>query len=233
MNIFIADKRRQNVSMKVLHIGKYYPPFSGGIENFMGDLLPLLSSPKTQICALVHDHSAGKLAQKETVNNIRIIRVPSYGRLLYAPISPAFPFYLYQTLKQFQPDIIHIHMPNTSAFWVLFSSRAKKIPWVIHWHSDVIGSAPNKLVAFAYHFYQLFERRLLKRSRKIIATSPNYLHSSSVLKPWKDKTQIIPLGLPEQQVILSSQAKQQAEQLWGRSNNRLLAIGRLTYYKGH
>ena len=56
---------------------------------------------------------------------------------------------------------------------------------------------------------------------------------SSVLKLWKDKTQIIPLGLPEQQGILSSQAKQQAQQLWGKSNYRLLSIGRLTYYKGH
>lgn len=220
-------------TMKILHIGKYYPPFSGGIENFMGELLPLLSTEENSICALVHDHSLGKLAKKETINQVQIIRVPSYGRLLYAPVSPAFPNYLHHTLKQFKPDIIHIHMPNTSAFWLLFSSLAKKIPWIIHWHSDVIGASPNKLVALAYHLYQPFEFHLLKKSQQIIATSPHYQQSSSVLKPWISKTQVIPLGLQKQQINISKESKHYAEQLWGNSKHRFLAIGRLTYYKGH
>jgi rhamnosyl/mannosyltransferase len=28
--------------MRVLHIGKFYPPFAGGMEIFLGDLLPSL-----------------------------------------------------------------------------------------------------------------------------------------------------------------------------------------------
>lgn len=227
------------ILMKILHIGKYYPPFAGGIENFMAELLPLLSPEKHTVCALVHDHSSGKLAQEETINQVKIIRVPSYGRLLYAPVSPAFGIYLQRTLKTFKPDIIHIHMPNVSAFWLLFSSLAKKVPWVIHWHSDVIGSAPNKLVAYAYHFYQFFEFSLLKKSAQIIATSPNYRQSSSVLKPWLDKTQIIPLGLAQNQIHITNSSKQYAAQLWsndkyrGNNQHRILTIGRLSYYKGH
>jgi len=218
---------------KILHIGKYYPPFSGGIENFMGELLPLLSSDNSTICALVHDHSRGELPMEETINQVKIIRVPSYGRLLYAPISPTFPIILHRTLKQFKPDIIHIHMPNTSAFWLLISAIAKKIPWVIHWHSDVIGASPNKLVALAYYLYQPFEYQLLKKSQQIITTSPHYQQSSRVLKPWIEKTQVIPLGLAKQQINLSDKDNLSAEQRWGTSKHRLLSIGRLTYYKGH
>jgi rhamnosyl/mannosyltransferase len=223
--------------MKILHIGKYYPPFSGGIENFMGDLLPLLVESSNQsanhICALVHNHSFSLGVHEETINNVRVVRVPSYGRLLYAPVSPAFAYYLRRELKHFKPDIIHIHMPNTSAFWLLFSSLAKKIPWVIHWHSDVVSTSLSKLFALAYQVYSSFEQQLLKQSRQIIVTSPNYLHSSMALKNCSDKTQIIPLGMTEQQLPVSDRSLQNAAQLWGKDSFRVLSIGRLTYYKGH
>lgn len=199
----------------------------------MGELLPLLTSDEHTVCALVHDHSSGRLATEENINQVKIIRVPCYGRLLYAPISPAFPVYLQRILKQFKPDIIHIHMPNTSAFWLLLSSPAKKIPWVIHWHSDVIGASPNKMVALAYYLYQPFEFQLLKKCQLIITTSPHYQQSSTVLKAWIKKTRVIPLGLTKQQATLSDKNKDYAEQFWGESKHRLLSIGRLTYYKGH
>jgi len=111
--------------IKVLHIGKYYPPFMGGIENFMQLLmkqqaLPGQTKNNCIVKALVHNHQMSSTLQKETIDNIEIIRVPSYGRLLFAPVSPLFPYYLHKTLKSFQPDILHIHMPNTSVFWLLF-----------------------------------------------------------------------------------------------------------------
>ncbi len=223
--------------MKILHVGKYYPPFSGGIENFMADLLPLQANPPdepaNQVCALVHNHVFSPRVQVETINNIRVVRVPSYGRLLYAPVSPAFGYYLTQELKYFKPDIIHVHMPNTSAFWLLSSSLAKEIPWIIHWHSDVVSTNLSKLFALAYQIYSPLEQALLKNSQNIIATSPNYLHSSRALNNWTDKTLIIPLGLAEKQASVSHHDLQKATQLWGVDKFRLLSIGRLTYYKGH
>ena len=219
--------------MNILHIGKYYPPFSGGIENFMGDLLPLIVSNEHKVCALVHDHSHRQLAKTEIIDGVEVIRVSCYGRLLYAPISPAFVFDLKTTIQNFKPDIIHIHMPNTSAFWLLLLAQAKKIPWVIHWHSDVIGSAPNKWVARAYHIYQFFERKLLQQSQAIIATSPHYLKSSPVLQKYCDKTHVIPLGLNQESMANINIDVNYAEKKWQDGKNHLLSIGRLTYYKGH
>ncbi|MCK5697253.1 MAG: glycosyltransferase, partial [Gammaproteobacteria bacterium] len=223
--------------MNILHIGKYYPPFSGGIENFMGQLLPLLASAGHHITALVHNHCSGQSVQSEIMKHVKVIRVPSYGRLLYAPISPAFPFYLHRILKKSKPDLLHIHLPNTSAFWLLLLPSAHKIPWIIHWHSDVIGASPNKLVRLAYYLYQPLERLLLKNSQHIIVTSPHYQQSSEVLKPWLKKTQVIPLGISLKSTLLADQYKNKAEQLWSRNfkkkPHRLLSIGRLTYYKGH
>jgi glycosyltransferase involved in cell wall biosynthesis len=229
---------------KVLHIGKYYPPFMGGIENFMQLLMEeqVLSKKDNKnyiIKAIVHQHLSSTLTervplQKEIIGNIEIIRVPSYGRVLFAPVSPSFPYYLQQIIKSFQPDILHIHMPNTSAFWLLFNTLAKKIPWVIHWHSDVLASEHDKLLSIAYPFYKPFETAMLKRAKAIIATSPDYLDSSLALKQWKNKAHVIPLALnSSKQVSNTLFSKKDLIQLWGNSSTRLLCIGRLTYYKGY
>ena len=46
--------------MRVLHIGKYYPPFAGGIEHFLADLLPALQRRGIAGAAVVHDEQRGR-----------------------------------------------------------------------------------------------------------------------------------------------------------------------------
>lgn len=222
--------------MKVLHIGKFYPPFSGGIETFMGDLLPELEKLGVQQLALVHDH----LKPLTLVPEIKpdqsypfIYRAPCYGRLLYAPISPHFPFWFYQLLKKFKPDLLHFHVPNTSAFWFFLLAQKYNIPYVVHWHADVVSSTIEKSLALAYKVYRPFEQRLLENSATIIATSPTYLKASPALKNWEEKCRVIPLGLnPQRLPIPTQEALQWANQKWGETDFKLLHIGRLTYYKG-
>ena len=225
--------------IKILHIGKYYPPFMGGIENFMRELLQQLGKT-CQVQALVHHHQPFQRFHSEKDGAIWVHRVPSWGRLLFAPISPLFYFYCRRVLKQMQPDIIHIHMPNTSAFWLLLSARARKIPWVIHWHADVLCGQYRRL-ALAYPLYRPFETALLRRAKKIIATSNDYAQSSMPLAPFRDKTKIIPLGLviqPEHNRNTTDTTETTTKPPcpsdigWAENRYRLLAIGRLTYYKG-
>ncbi len=95
-----------------------------------------------------------------------IYRAPCYGRLLYAPISPTFPFWLARAIREFQPDLLHLHLPNTSAFWALLVPAARRLPWVIHWHADVVASTIDRRLALAYRLYRPFEQRLLAASRR-------------------------------------------------------------------
>jgi rhamnosyl/mannosyltransferase len=224
---------------RVLHLGKFFPPFAGGIENFLADLMPAqMQQCNTNIAALVHDHQrqwARFFATTivETWNSLTIYRVPTYGRLLYAPISPQFPVWFNQVLKQFQPQLLHLHLPNTSAFLALGLPRAKRLPWIIHWHADVTSTLNSKL-SIAYHAYRPFEQRLLAHAQAIIVTSEPYLASSIPLRPWQDKCQVIPLGialsrLPEP----AKPAQQWANQQWENPGVKILTVGRLTYYKGH
>ncbi|TPH17066.1 glycosyltransferase [Litorilituus lipolyticus] len=217
---------------KVLHIGKYHPPFMGGIENFMADLMMQQVADGYNVSAIVHHHQKGKSYVEEVDKGVKIFRVPCFGQLAYAPISPSFGLYLNKIIKEQQPEILHLHMPNLSAFWCLLLASAMKIPWVIHWHADVIGSVPDMKIKLLYPFYRFFESRLLKQTQKIIATSPVYLSSSLPLQKYKKKTQIIPLGLSQYGAKVSVD---ETSNIGCEKDDvlKLLMVGRLTYYKGH
>jgi len=211
--------------INVLHIGKYYAPFHGGIENYTKDLVESdVYQNKVNTSLLVHQH-LNENTQYETINNVKVNRIKKWFTLLYSPISPSFISELNKAIKNYQPDVLHIHMPNLSAFACLISPQARKIPWVIHWHSDVLGAVPDWRIKFAYQGYKLFEKLLLQKSSAIIATSPNYLDESEPLSSFKDKSFVVPLGLSKI-AKMDTTAKNSAKL-------SILMIGRLTYYKGH
>lgn len=220
-------------SMRILHIGKFFPPVTGGIESFLGDLLPALERGGVTTAALVHDAIGQKQGSAHHGKTI-IYRVPCHGTLLYAPVSPSFPFALKKAILDFRPDILHFHVPNTSVFWALPLPAAGTLPWVVHWHADVVPSAIDRRMALAYQLYRPVEKLFLRRARAIITTSQPYLDTSSVLAGFRDKCRIVPLGLdPDRLKKPDDTGLQWAETVWGQSEKRILVIGRLTYYKGH
>ncbi len=90
-----------------------------------------------------------------------------------------------------------MHLPNISAFWAILSSRARKIPWIVQWQSDVIFSEINFRLAAAY---RPVEQYLLGKAKQIIVATPPYLSSSSALSKWQEKCRVIPLGLNEKRL---------------------------------
>jgi rhamnosyl/mannosyltransferase len=205
------------------------------MENFLGDLLPALSRQGVEVTALVHSTPGEPVDRHGRAGNSMIYRAHCYGSVLYAPVSPEFPLLFNKILKKTKPDIIHLHLPNTSALWVMLLAGAANIPWVVHWHSDIVSSQIDRRLAMAYSVYRPVEQRLLSRARAIIATSQRYLESSMPLRRWRDKCFVIPLGLDPARMFSAEQLPLQCAQLfWGREELfQVLAIGRLTYYKGH
>lgn len=98
---------------------------------------------------------------------------------------------------------------------------------MVHWHADVRGGQ-GLLLRTGYPFYALFERRLLRRARRIIATSEAYLRSSPTLRPHRDRCVVVPLGLDPQRLVVRPAAGPDAQ---GRERT-VLAAGRLARYKG-
>ena len=173
--------------IRVLHIGKFFPPFKGGMETFLGDLVHSQQDAGLSVCVLVHGEPAAEDPQW-------LVRVPVELQLVYAPISFGYRQALVKAIQDFSPDILHIHLPNPSAFWALFCESARAIPWVVHWHADVVVSKPTSALALAYRLYRPFEQSVLEKAERIFVTSPDYLAASEPLRYWQPKCSVIPLG---------------------------------------
>lgn len=183
--------------MRILHVGKYYPPFEGGIENFLASLLKGTTKENLSHCVLAHHHQPWRSTSREVLPEGIVVRSFICCRLLFAPIAPFFYFHLKRLLAEFRPDVIHVHMPNLSAFWLLLPGRRFDTPLVVHWHADVIPSRKNPLLSLAYVLYRPLEKKLLARADAVIVTSAPYLESSRPLQAFRDKCHVIPLGLED------------------------------------
>lgn len=214
-----------SLPLRILHLGKFYPPVSGGMERFLGDLVGAQREAGDDVTVLVHATPSDRGNDPPWV-----LRCPVWMRLVFAPISPRFVFWLHRVVRRFRPDVLHIHMPNPSAFWSLLLPSARRIPWVIHWHSDVVPSSRRLALRLAYPHYRIFERAMLERADAIVVSSAQYLEASQPLQQWRDKCHVIPLGLDPKR--LPEPAEHAGEALWQGPGLRLLAVGRLTYYKG-
>ena len=214
--------------MNILHLGKYYPPFVGGIEHVMRDIMSEQHAAGHKVSAVVHHHTKKNSSDSLEDRGISIKRMSIQMIILYVPIALLAIFHIRTAIKNNTPDILHLHMPNLACLWLLFLPAARKIPWIVHWHSDVIGESPAPRIKLLYPYYRFCEQWLLARAHRIIVTSPNYLFTSAPLKKWHDKASVIPLALEP-----TTNSTQSINRDSERDVLHVICIGRLAYYKGH
>src|SRR5207253_10753651 len=120
---------------------------------------------------------------------------------------------------------------NVSPFWLLLLPSARRRSWVVHWHSDVEPSRFKLSLRLGYPHYRILERALLEGADSILVTSRQYLDASKPLQPWLHKCHVVPLGVDPSR--LPDVPAAQAAGLWKCEGAlRILAVGRLSYYKG-
>ncbi len=227
---------------KVLHIGKYFPPHVGGMETYLLNLMRALTALNIIPCALVHQSKTSLTSVEESFSAngsaLRVVRAATWCKLLFTPISPGFPLLLHRLIKRDQPDLLHLHLPNPSAFWALVLPSARHLPWVIHWQSDVRTQSSHWLLKLAYWVYSPLESALLKKADKVIVSSPPYLATSQPLAKILGKCAVIPLGIDDRFGDQTLNDSTLVSEIAGKSSTKtagslnVLAIGRMTHYKG-
>jgi glycosyltransferase involved in cell wall biosynthesis len=205
--------------MRVLHFYKTYKPDSmGGVEELIG-----------QICS----GAAKRGVTSEVLTVSRDTSTVDFGdhvhhraKLDVEIASSAFSLAAFRRFRELaeHADLIHYHFPWPFADIVHFASRVHK-PSIVTYHSDIVR---QKVLL---QFYKPLRDRFLASVDKIVATSPNYLATSDVLQRYRDKVEVIPIGLDE-----TSYAAPNAEKLryWReRAGPKFfLFVGNLRYYKG-
>lgn len=207
--------------MRVLHLFKtYHPDTFGGVERTIhslakgglsygisADVLSLSRDPVTNT-----QQFDGHMAYKAKLD----FQLASTGFSLEA-------VRLFKELAQ-KADIVHYHFPWPFMDLLHVLCDPDK-PTLVTYHSDIVKQQS------LLRLYTPLMHRFLSSVNRIVATSPNYVESSEVLRKYGDKTTIIPIGLDESDY---PQAPATFLTHWrSRFSGRFfLFVGVLRYYKG-
>src|SRR5262245_25407167 len=144
----LAERCPLSKPLRVVHLGKYYPPSPGGIEGHTQTLARAQAALGADVRVLVVNHAAadGRDATfdrftrtsdaEETDCRVRVTRVGRWASLAKLDIAPGL-LGAVRRLARERPDVWHLHAPNvTMMLAVLANSRIR--PLVITHHSDIV-----------------------------------------------------------------------------------------------
>jgi glycosyltransferase involved in cell wall biosynthesis len=204
-------------AMRVLHLGKFYPPFRGGIESHLQALCRELTKSIT-VNVIVANETARLLASE--IDQVKVRRLPRLFNLGASPVCPTMP----GEIRNTRADIIHLHLPNPlAALAYLASGHRGRL--VITWHSDIVRQQTMARMLGP------LDNAILRRTSALIASSPNYVDSSAILSRNRDLCRVIPFGIDANS--FRPRDAEIAAKIRRRYGPRIvLAVGRMVYYKG-
>lgn len=208
--------------MRVLQLGKYYYPHMGGIESH---LHLLCNELKSTVDVDVVVCNSKPESRTDVVEGVRVTRCFEIANVASMSICPTMPF----ELSRRRYDVIHLHFPHPmGVFSYLASLRPREHAVVVSYHSDIVRQQ------WLLKAYSPFMSRVLARADAIVATTPNYIESSEVLRRYRDKCTVIPFGIDRSQFELTGEVESKVVEIRARYGGAplVLSVGRLVYYKG-
>ena len=226
------------MTLRVCHLGKFYPPAPGGVETHVQTLAraQARAGATVQVVCVNHRDAASTdvtwrpLGATPTVvesdGDVRVVRLGRSASVSRLDMCPSLLGTLWK-LRADGTDIVHVHAPNPTMFLALATLPPFATLVVTH-HSDVVKQRVLGRV------FAPVERRVHERTALVLSTSEAYVGGSSVLQGLGGKVRALPFGLDLAPFLEPSAAAlareasfrlEMGQPLW-------LAVGRLVYYKG-
>ncbi|HEY9542685.1 glycosyltransferase [Prevotella sp.] len=208
---------------RILHISNFYWPHIGGIEDVCKTLVDHTEGMEVRVLCFADS----KTDTIDCVDGIAVVRVGVWRRLWQQAIPYHYGRVLRRVLRDFRPDVVHLHLPNPLAMFYVLALLPRSVRLIVHWHSDII--VHRRL----YRLVAIGERRVLGLASAVIATSHAYMESSLMLRRYRDKCVVMPNVISEEKLNLCAASGLTVEKIRQRYGEHIvLFVGRHVPYKG-
>lgn len=169
--------------------------------------------------------------EDKAISTVPIIQVPSIIFPLYRDYRLPLPGMaaFRKQLDQFEPDLIHLHSPDPSAWSALNYARENDIPIMATHHTDFCQYLPY------YHldFFRPLAWYLLRKlyTRLSIVTIPSRVMGNELLNHQIPNVRVLPWGIDTARFNPSFRSKELKEEILQGKNMILLCVCRLTWEK--
>ena len=165
----------------------YYHPHWTGLTAYAKRLAEGLARRGHTVVVLTSRHKR-ELPGEETVNGVRVVRLPVAARLSRGVVMPSFPVALRRELAR--ADLVQMHTPLFEAPLVTFAARLMGVPSVFTHHGDLVmpagafNRAVERIVTSAM-------TQALRMATRITVHSRDYAENSKFLWPFAAKLDCI------------------------------------------
>ena len=180
-----------------MHIGKYYPPFLGGMETVLRNLTEGLLDRSCEVTVLTAGDglldTAEVVTGPESGRPGRLVRGAVHGHLNSQPLTLSLMGLMRREIALFEPDLVHLHLPNplAAASWLgLKAVPSLDLPPLAVWyHADITRQRLGRLLV------RPLIDACLEQSVGVSVSSETLAAESPVLARWRDKVEVVPFGI--------------------------------------
>ena len=207
--------------MRIVHVGKFYPPeYLGGLETVNATLARSLAAAGHEVeCLVAAVRGRGSVTFQD---GVRVVRAGSLGILYSQPLAPGLP----AVLRRTSADVVHLHHPNPLGDVAVLRDRPR--PLIVSQHSDIVRQR------WLWPLVGPLVRRVLTRAHAVVVASRQLAVRSLELRGFEPKVRVIPFGIDPAPFAASEPVRSRARALrerWG-ARSVVLGVGRLVGYKG-
>lgn len=181
--------------MKILTVLTYYRPHTSGLTIYAERLARAFVRRGHQVTVMTTQFDPSLLLE-ETLDGVKIIRVPVAARISKGVIAPTFGWVATKLVAQH--DVVQMHLPQFDAPGVALRARLFQKPAVLTYHCDLLLPPGffNRFVNAVVDFQNNMAGML---SNHIVTYTQDYADNSSYLSRYASKlTPILPpVELPE------------------------------------
>jgi len=174
------------IQMKILTVLTYYRPHTSGLTIYAERLARAFAKRGHQVTVMTSQYESS-LPRKETMDGVRIVRVPVIARVSKGVLAPTFGIVATQLVASH--DVVQLHLPQFDAPGVALRARLLGKPAVLTYHCDIqlpsgtFNRVVNSVVNFQNNMAGILANHIVTYTQDYADNSPYLSRYASKLTP--------------------------------------------------